>query len=140
MKVYQTKKMKLHGTKFREVKKKAFYLYSEIKKRTKRKSYIRSAYFKKDKIFLDLFWGHLFEKKNFIDLMRRMKFYPCALELIQKSFFKPTSKENPNKPSEVLHRFAGITPQNELFFVQIKEDKKSGRKWFMSVFPIDSQK
>lgn len=137
MKGYQTKAKKLHGTDFHEVRKKAFGLYQELKKRTKRKPYVRSAYFKKDKIFLDLFWSHLFEKKHFADLMRRMKLYSCAIELIQHSKLEPTSKENPNKPSDILHRFGGITPDREMFFVQIKEDKRSGKKWFMSVFPID---
>ncbi|MFA5948632.1 MAG: hypothetical protein WC806_06770 [Candidatus Gracilibacteria bacterium] len=93
-------------------------------------------YFKKDKIFLDLFWSHIFEK-NYWDQMRRMKFFPCAMELIQKSHFSPISKENPNKSSEILHRFAGATKANELFFVQIKEDKSIGKKWLISAFPID---
>lgn len=105
MKVYQAKITKLRGTNYKEVRKKAYSLYQEIKRCTKRKPYIRSAYFKKDKIFLDLFWGHLFEKKNFSDQMRRLKFYPCAVELIKNSYFHPTSKENPNKKSEILHRF-----------------------------------
>lgn len=140
MKAYQTKSAKLSGTNFHEVKKKALGLYQQEKRRTKRKPYIRSAYFKKSKIFLDLFWGHLYEKKNFADLMRRMKFYPCALELIRHSILEPTSKENPNKKSEILHRFAGITTEKELFFVQIKENKRSGHRWLISVFPIDKWK
>ena len=36
---------------------------------------------------------------------------------------------------EILHRFAGLTKNRELFYVQIKEDKRSGRKYFMSCFP-----
>ena len=140
MKAYQTKSTKLPGTNFREVRKKAFKFYRQIKKRSKRKPYIRSAYFKKDKIFLDLFWSHLFEKKNFADLMRRIKFYPCALELIKNSRFDPTSKENVDRKSEILHRFMGITSENETFFVQIKENKRNGNKWLMSVFPIDKWK
>jgi len=67
--------------------------------------------------------------------MRRIKFFPCTIELIKKSKFKPTSKENPNKTSEILHRFAGITPDKELFFVQIKEEKNSNKKWLISSFP-----
>lgn len=137
MKSYRTKTKKLPGTDFHEVRRKAFAVYLQIKKRTKRKPYVRSAYFKKAKIFLDLFWSHLFEKKNFTDLMRRMKFYPCAIELIQNSPFEPISKENPNKSSEILHRFAGITTEKDLFFVQIKEHKRSGKKWFISVFPLN---
>lgn len=136
MQFYQTKTGKIAGTDFHEVRKKAFGIYLQIKKRSKRKPYVRSAYFNRDKIFLDIFWSHLFEKKHFADLMRRMKFYPCAIELIQQSKLEPTSKENPNKPSEILHRFGGMVTGREMFFVQIKEDKKSGKKWFISVFPI----
>ncbi|NIA02251.1 MAG: hypothetical protein GWP15_02615 [Nitrospirae bacterium] len=135
VKAYRVKSEKLPGTNFREVRKKAFKFYQQIKKRTKRKPYVRSAYFKKDKIFLDLFWSHLFEKRNFVDLMRRIKFYPCALELIRNSSLEPTSKENPNKSSEILHRFVGVIPNKEIFFVQIKENKRNGQKYLISVFP-----
>lgn len=137
MRVYKTRVNKLSGTKFHEVRKKAFQIYLTIKKRSKRKPHIRSNYFKKQKIFLDLFWTHLFEKKNFVDLMRRIKFYPCALELLQKSTIEPSSKQNPNKPGESLHRFLGITPQRELFCVQVKENKKNNKKWLLSIFPKD---
>jgi hypothetical protein len=32
--------------------------------------------------------------------------------------------------------FAGSTPDNEIFFVQIKEDVKTKQKYFISVFPL----
>lgn len=137
MKVYQTKVKKLAGTSYTEVRRKAFSLYQDIKRKSKRKPYIRSAYFKKDKIFLDLFWSHLFEKKNFADLMRRTKLYPCALELIEKSRLAPSSKENVDKRSEILHRFTGSTAEGDLFFVQIKENKSTGKKYLISSFPMD---
>ena len=66
-----------------------------------------------------------------------MKYFPCAIELIQKSRVEPSSKENPNKRSEILHRFAGATKDSEIFFVQIKEYKKTDQKWLMSVFPME---
>ena len=69
---YQTKTRKLPGTSYSEVRKQALAVFNEIKKRTKRKPYIKSAYFNKQKVF---------------------------------------------------------------FYVQIKEDKRSGRKYFMSCFP-----
>jgi len=72
--------------------------------------------------------------------MRRMKFYACGMELIQKSRLEPISKENPNKSGEILHRFAGTSADNELFFVQIKEDKKTNKKWLISIFPIEKWK
>jgi hypothetical protein len=34
----------------------------------------------------------------------------------------------------MLHRFAGVTKDGYLFFVQIKEELRSGRKFFMSAF------
>jgi len=64
MKAYKTKASKLAGTDFHEVRKKAFALYQNIQRRSHRRPYIRSAYFKKEKIFLALFWQHLFDKKK----------------------------------------------------------------------------
>src|SRR3989338_3282509 len=127
MKVYKTKTKKFSGSDFHEVRKKAFGLYSQLKKKTKRRPYIRSAYFNKEKIFLDVFWSHLFEKPNWRDRVRRLKYFGCAIELIQNSHFEPKSKENPNNFSEILHLFY-CTPDNELFYVQIKENKRTGQK------------
>lgn len=135
MKFYQTKTKKLSGSDYREVHGQALDFYKKIKKKTKRRPYIRSAYFNKDKVFLETFWHHLYEKENFRDKIRRIKYFSCAVELIQKSRLEPTSKENPNKRSEILHRFAGATKDKDLFFVQIRENKKTGQKWLMSVFP-----
>ncbi len=137
MQVYRTKAKKFPGTAFRDVHEKAFGFYTEIKKKSKRRTHVRSAYFDRDKIFLDLFWHHLFEKQNWRDRVRRMKFFACAIELIQKSHFEPKTKENPNRGSEILHRFYGITADNELFCVQIKEDKKKNQKFLISAFPSD---
>lgn len=137
MRIYQTKAEKLSGTDFHEVYKKAFGLYEQIRKKTKRRAYLRSAYFKKDKIFLTLFWQHLWDKNKWQDRMRRLKYFLAALELIQYSRCEPKSKENPNKAGEVLHRFAGSTKDKDLFFVQIKENKKTGQKYFISVFPTE---
>lgn len=135
MQVYKTKVKRLTGTDFHDVRKKAFGLYESIRKKSKRRPYIRSAYFNKEKIFLGLFWEHLFDKQNWRDRVRRSKYFPAAIELIQKTRFNPSSKENPNKAGEILHRFAGATADNYLFYVQIKEDKRKGQKWLISVFP-----
>lgn len=135
MKVYKTRISKLSGSDYKEVNKKAFGLYAEIRKKTKRRPYVRSAYFNKSKIFIELFWLRIWQNQNFRDKIRRIKYFPCAIELIRKSKLDPSSKQNPNKPTEILHRFAGTTKENDLFYVQIKEDKKTGEKWLMSVFP-----
>jgi len=55
--------------------------------------------------------------------------------LIKNSRIAPTSKENVNNKNEMLHRFLGQTRNKETFFAQIKEDKKTGNKYFMSCFP-----
>ena len=135
MKAYQVKAKKLPGTNYSEVHRKALKMYSRIKKQSKRRPYLKSAYFKKDKIFLGLFWHHLRDKSNLKDKTKRISYFPCALELIKHSRFTPTSKENPNKKSEILHRFFGKTPDKELFCVQIKENKYSKQKHLMSIFP-----
>lgn len=139
VKAYQTKSKKLAGSSYSEVRRKAFGLYSQIEKRSKRRAYIRSAYFNKDKIFLSLFWHHLEDKLNHKVKLRRLKFYPCALELIQHSKIDPESKENSDKRSEIFHRFLGITPEKEIFFVQIKENKVNNQKILISIFPLKNK-
>ncbi len=135
MKAYQSKYSKIKGTDFHEVRRKAFRIYSQIKNRTKRRPYIRSAYFKKDKIFITPFWEHLFGKQKWRDRMRRLKYFEAAIELIKNNNFAPTSKDNPNNQNEILHRFAGITREQEIFYVQIKENKRTGQKNLISIFP-----
>lgn len=132
--VYQTESIRLAGTDYREVSRKARAIYNTIASKSKRKPYVRSAYFNKEKVFLDYFWQHLFVKNN-SDRLRRLKYYGCALELIQKSKIDPVSKENVDNVREILHRFAGKTRTGELFFVQIKEDKRNRQKHFISLFP-----
>lgn len=135
MNIYRTKAKRIPGTDFHEVRQKAFNYFLQIKKKSKRRTYVRSVYFGKEKIFLDIFWNHLFGKPNWKDRVRRMKYFPCALELIQYSRCVPISKINPNKPSAILHRFSGVTPNDEIFHVQIKENQNSGEKWLISIFP-----
>jgi len=134
MKQYKTKAGKLTGKDYPDLYKKAFSLYRQIKRKTKRKPYIRSFYFRKDKIFLDLFWQHL-HQKNWRDRKRRIRYYPCAIELIRHSHIDPVSTDNPNNPSEILHKFSGITHDGSIFYAQIKENKRNNQKYLMSVFP-----
>lgn len=123
------------GSDLHEVRQKAFGYYEQVSKKTKRRPYVRSAYFNRDKIFLETFWAHLFQKANWKDRVRRMKYFPAAVDLLRNTRFEPTSKENPNKSGEILHRFAGVTADDHLFYVQVKEDKRKDQKWLMSTFP-----
>lgn len=133
--IYQTKTNALTGTDYKEIKRKALVFYKKVATKTKRRPYLRSAYFKKEKIFLDLFWQHLYEK-NYWDRARRLKFFPCCIELIQKSHCAPITKNNPNKSNEILHRFTGKSA-NAIFCVQIKEYRLTRKKFLMSVFPVE---
>jgi hypothetical protein len=135
MSFYTSKTKSFSGSEYREVSKKAIAVYQKIKKKTKRRPYVRSAYFSKSKIFLELFWQHLWAKENFRDKTRRLRYFACAIELIEQSKFPPVSKSNPNSSGEFLHRFKGVTTAGEVFFVQIKEYRKTGEKWLMSIFP-----
>jgi len=136
LEIYKTKASKLAGTDYKEIRHKALAYYNVIKSRTRRRPYIRSAYFNKEKIFLGIFWSHLYDK-NLQEQKRRMKFFNCAIELVEKSRNEPVSKVNVDKSREILHRFTGISPDGELFFVQIKEDSSKKQKWLMSIFPLE---
>lgn len=133
MEIYNSKIEKIKGSSYSDIIKTARRKFNYIKAKSKRKTYIRSKYFKKDKIFLNIFWVHL-NQKNPRDRMRRLKYYDCAIDLIKNTENKPKSIINRNKKSEILHKFAGATKNKELFFVQIKEKKKTGEKHFMSCF------
>ena len=134
MSLYKTKANKLQGRTYKDINTQALTLYRQVVTKTKRKPYVRSKYFNKEKIFLETFWQHIWQK-NWRDRKRRLKFFPCALELLRNTQIDPVSVQNPNNKSEVLHRFSGITPSKESFVVQVRENKKNNQKWLMSVYP-----
>lgn len=110
--------------------------FSVFRRKTKRQPYIRSAYFLKQKVFFNLFWVHLFDKTNTIRT-ERLKLLACGIELIEKSRNHPESKDNLLKSSETLHRFLDISKEKIKFAVQIKEIKRTGKKYLMSIFPYE---
>jgi len=134
MEIYKSNKQKIAGTSFSEVNKTAKAIFNRAKARTRRTPYLRSRYFKKEKVFLNLFWNHLY-KKNKRDRVRRLKFYDCALDLIVNSHHNPETRDNFEKKDELLHRFYGVSKNGEKFVVQIKENKRTKRKDLMSVYP-----
>ena len=131
---YHTQIPRIRGTDYKEVSKRARILYKEISSKTKRRPYIRSVFFKKEKIFLDYFWSHL-QSKNWKDRLRRLKYYECALDLIMNTRTAPFIIKNRHNNSEVFYRFTGLTRNRERFFVQIKENTRRREKSFISVFP-----
>jgi len=130
--IYKTKNNILSGTNFKEVEKQAKNIFKSIK--TKRTPYIRSRYFKGEKIFLNVFWRHFYDKHE-KDRVRRLKYYDCALDLIKNTVHHPITRENFENKGELLHRFSGITKDGNNFTVQVKEDKRNKRKDLISIFP-----
>lgn len=133
--IYKINQVKFPGTDYSEVSGAAWRQYHVIQKRTpRRQPYIRSKYFKNDKIFINQFWTHL-NQKNSSDRMRRLKYFGCGIYVVRACPYAPESIQNPNKSDEILHRYTALTKDNEMFCVQIKENKISGRKDLVSIFP-----
>lgn len=124
----------LPGSNYVTVHSNAKLAYAVIKNRTKRKPYIRSKYFKKQKIFFEFFWAHL-SQKSMKEKTKRLRLFACAIELIAKTKKEPTVKINRHRKTEQLYRFYGLTKEKISFCVQIKENLISKNKYFMSVFP-----
>ena len=130
---YHAKSNKLSGD-YSDIEKQARRFYNNITRFTKRNPYIKSAYFHREKIFIKLFWTHLFEK-HLGERRRRLKYYLCAIELLRETTYSPETKQNPNGRNELVHRFAGIASDGSKFYVQVKEDNRSGNKHFISIIP-----
>ncbi len=85
-------------------------------------------------MFIKVFWNHLAQKHGG-EQVARAKYYLCALDLIRNTNDDPETMPSSSDKRIVLHRFTGETKNGDVFFVQIKQNKKSGRKDFMSAFP-----
>ena len=120
---------------YEDAKKQVADLMAEIKGNSKRKIHVRSKYFKKKKVFFTNFWDHLFQKP-IAQRKHRLRFFPCAVELIKSSQYSPTQRINSSKSSETLYRFHGITHSGQRFVLQIKKGS-NGNFQLMSVFPKD---
>lgn len=131
---YQTKEYLISGTNYKEIKKKVDTIFKKIVGKTKHQPYVRSTYFLKQKVFFNIFWVHLFDKQ-YSFRAERLKYFNASVELIKCSRNYPTTIENPNKNSELLHRFYGTTKEKRKFIVQIKEVKRTGKLYLVSVFP-----
>ena len=133
MSIYQSKYDVLPGSSYDEVVKHARREYNTIRKITKRQPYVRSKYFRGDKIFITVFWDHIMQKHRGI-VVKRLKFYKTAIDLLRNSQSSPETHIDTTQDKIYLHRFYGKTKSGVEFCVQVKEDRRSGRKDLMSVF------
>jgi hypothetical protein len=131
---YLVKATPIAGSNYKDLLKTVRTEYKTIAKQTKRLPYVRSAYFKRDKVFLGLYWAHLSETPMYAQ-KHRLRLFNCAIELLRHTTFSPETKPNPNGRNEMVHRFGGRTSDGRRFYVHIKQEIRSGRKYFMSVFP-----
>lgn len=140
VKIFLSSCRRLRGTSLVELTKQARKEFHSIQKLTpRRQPYIRSRYFEKDKIFISQFWDHLRTKER-ADKVRRLRFYSCAIDLLRNTFVAPEITQNPDNSNELLHRFLGKSADGERYYVQVKENRKSGRKDFMSTFPVKQKR
>lgn len=133
MRVFRSKDGLIPGSSYDEVLKVARKEHTKIANLTKRQPYVRSSYFNKDKIFMSLFWNHIMQK-NFKERTKRLQLYKAAIDLLRNTRNDPETIFSKSDLSTFLHRFYGITKEGVEFCVQVKENKRTGRKDFMSVF------
>lgn len=131
---YHCKERPLSSHRYADLLAEARMIFRSLEKRTKRRPYVRSTFFHKDKIFFDYFWKHL-QQKIPAERARRLRFLPCALELLRHSVQHPLTIKPESDSHVLLHRFAGQTRSGEYFYVQIKHDLRSGKKQLLSIFP-----
>jgi hypothetical protein len=131
-KYFKSKIPHIAGSNYKDVLSDARKIYGGYTKRTKRNPYVRSKYFDGDKIFLNVFWTHIMQKR-INERTKRLKLYPCALDLLENTRLAPTQKINPNDASEMLYRFYGVSDIGVQFYIQVKEVLKTGNKFFMSI-------
>ena len=132
MNFYQSKFRQLPGTDYAEATKNARKEYVKVQKLTKRQPYVRSKYFSKDKVFITIFWNHLVQKRKGEQIVRA-KLLLAAFDLLRHTSSEPDSLF---ERGDALHRFYGKTADGVEYAVQVKHSLKTGRKDFMSVFPL----
>lgn len=134
-KVYQCKTQPLIGNRFVGILPQARSVFRVLQKQTKRRPYIRSLYFQKEKVFFDFFWHHL-EQKSIVDRVRRLKYLPCALELLRKSRLNPQIFIDSNQKQIIKYRFIGMASESTYFAVIIQENLKKRNKQLISIYPL----
>lgn len=140
MKIYQSKYNQLPGTTLKRVLHAAHRHHDLVKSRNpRRRPYVRSKYFKGDKVFITLYWSHL-TQKNRKEQQRRARLYRVALDLIRNTTQDPLTIIDVTKADILLHRFYGITANGVPFCVQIKQNHQSSRKDLISAFPVNHNK
>ncbi len=134
VKTYKSKIGSVAGTSHGEVIKNARREYKRIQALTKRQPYVRSKYFGGEKVFINIFFNHLVQKRKG-EQMVRAKLFLAAVDLLRNTAIAPDTLFSEKDKNTLLHRFYGETKDKIEFAVQVKQNKRTSRKDFMSVFP-----
>lgn len=134
VRAYQCKAKPFSGHRFVDIIPQARKLLRTLQKQTKRRVYIRAVYFHKDKIFFDFFWQHM-QTKSAVDRARRLKYLPCALELLRNSRCDPISFMDEYQSGIIKHEFKGNSPDGMNFSVIVQEDRKTNKKQLLTLYP-----
>jgi len=135
IKYYQSKYGLLPGSSLGEIASSARRVYNDAIGKSRRKPGVNSKckFFKTPRVFLDLYWPHL-NQKTAKERFRRIGLYKCALDTIRNSRVEPAVSKSGDGKS-VYYRFYGKSKEGVKFCVQVKEERKTGQKYFMSVYP-----
>lgn len=133
MNYYRSRYSLLPGSSYNEVVALARKEFNTIRRLTKRQPYVRSKYFKGDKVFMTIFWDHVMQKSR-KEKTQRLKLYRAAVDLLRNTTQAPETIIDVAHEQVALMRFYGITKDNVEFCVQVKNELRSSRKDFMSVF------
>jgi len=130
-KYYQSRLPRISGTNYTEILAKARAIYRDLDIQTgHRNTYVRSEYFKKQKIFLKTYWDH-FGDKRLSQRRQRIPYYAATIDLLKNTRVKP---DELYEKEHHLYRFFGITKDGHKFVVQVKANRKN-EKYHMSSFP-----
>ena len=132
-KIFHSRKTLIPGSSYTEVVARARKEFNTIRRITKRQPYVRSKYFRGDKIFMTVFWDHSMQKHP-KERRKRLRLYSAAVDLFRNNTIHPDQVVENKLKGYILLRFYGITRDGVEFCVQIKQELRSNRKDFMSVF------
>lgn len=132
--LFSCKTQPLKGHRFVEIMPQARQAFRALQRKTKRRPHVRSAYFNKDKIFFDFFWHHM-QRKSVVDRARRLKYFPCALEVLRQSRQDPGTFVDKYQPNVIKHEFQGKAPDGMTFSIIVQQDRKKGEKQLLSIYP-----
>ena len=73
-------------------------------------------------------------QKNLKERTKRLQLYNAAIDLLRNTRCEPETLFSKDDMSNLTHRFYGVTKEGVEYCVQVKQNKRSGRKDLISVF------